>query len=174
MRLRPLTEDDWDTIAVWETDPDVLWFSDGGEVRQWTIDEWKPIYRDISTSADMFLIEHNDIPVGTGWVQAMNLDFILAEHPGRDLRRIDLQLDETVWGRRLGTRAIRLMTRHAFDTGADLVFASGIWDFNERRLRAFGACGYGLWRSIPEPDGSRSSAMVYLVCQRPDPVDREP
>ena len=47
LQLRPLTERDWDTIARWETDPEVLWFSEGDEPREWTIEEWQPIYRDI-------------------------------------------------------------------------------------------------------------------------------
>src|SRR5205814_4790633 len=128
----PLTEDDWCTIAPWETDPEVLWFSEGDDPRPWTIEEWQPIYRNISEAADMFVIEHQRIAVGTGWVQAMNLDFILEEYPGKDLRRIDLQLDKGVWGRGFGTRAIRLMTEHGFATGADAIFAAGIWDFNLR------------------------------------------
>lgn len=169
VRLRPLTEADWDMITVWETDPDVLWFSEGGEPRTWTIDEWKPIYRDISKSAEMFVIEHEAAPVGTGWVQAMNLDFISADYPGLDLRRIDLQLDKGVWGRRIGTRAIRLMTRRAFDTGADRGFVAAIWDFNERSQGAFAASGYVLWRTIPERDGSTGTAMIYLVCHRETP-----
>ena len=168
MRLRPLTESDWDTIAPWETDPDVLWFSEGGELRPWTIDEWKPIYRDISQSAEMFVIEHDGVPVGTSWIQAMNLEFIVEEFPNQDLRRIDLVLDKSVWGRGIGTRAINLMTGRAFDTGAQAVFGASIWDFNERSQRAFRACGYTLWRTITEPPGSRGAASVYLVSRRCD------
>jgi len=73
-----------------------------------------------------------------------------------------------VWGRRIGTRAIRLMTGRAFVTGADLVFAAGIWDFNERSQRAFAACGYLPWRTIPV-ERARGTAMVYLVCERAAP-----
>lgn len=166
VRLRPLTEEDWDTIAPWETDPEVLWFSEGGEPRDWTIEEWKPIYRDISQAAEMFVIEHQATPVGTGWVQQMNLDFILTAFPGVDIRRVDLQLAKHVWGRGIGRSAISLMTGRAFGTGAELVFAAGIWDYNQRSLRAFAACGYLPWRTLAEPEGSRGTSTVYLVCRR--------
>jgi RimJ/RimL family protein N-acetyltransferase len=166
VRLRPLTEDDWATIEPWETDPDVLWFSEGGDPRPWTIDEWKPIYRDISRAAEMFVVERAGTAVGTAWLQVMNLDFVRDALPDRELRRIDLQLDKAVWGHGVGTTVIRLLTDRAFTTGADSVFACGIWDFNERSQRAFVSNGYRHWRTVPVDGSAKGSAEVYLVCER--------
>lgn len=58
------------------------------------------------------------------------------------------------------------MTRRAFETGAELVFAAGIWDYNQRSRRTFAACGYLPWGTLPEREGSRGESTVYLVCGR--------
>ncbi len=37
--LRPFTEDDWSLVAPWNTDPRVLWFSEGGFVEdRWVVE----------------------------------------------------------------------------------------------------------------------------------------
>lgn len=107
VRLRPLSEEDWDTIAPWTPIPKSSGSRRAGRGSRgtWTIEEWKPIYRDISRAAEMFVIEHQATPVGTGWV----LDFILTAHPGMDIRRVDLQIAKQIWGRGIGRSAISLI-----------------------------------------------------------------
>lgn len=163
--LRPLTEDDWDTVAAWNTDPRVLRFSDNGWVEERSLAEVRAIYRGVSQEAEVFVIEHDGLPVGDGWVQEMNLARITTAFPGQRLARVDLQLAHDVWGRRLGTRAIRLLTARAFDRGDDLVFAVDVADFNHRSRRAFLRCGYAPWRRLPSPAGAPTAFVHDLVCR---------
>jgi RimJ/RimL family protein N-acetyltransferase/8-oxo-dGTP pyrophosphatase MutT (NUDIX family) len=170
--LRPLTEDDWQVIAPWNLDPAVLRFSDGPEVTSRTLEEVRAIYRGVShTPADVFVFEVERRPVGDGWVQHMNLDRVLRAFPERVCRRIDLNLDAAWWGRGIGTRAIALLTRHAFDTGADLVFACDIASDNPRSRRAFAANRYVAWRRSGVGAGFH---RFDLVCRRPYFEDRVP
>ena len=164
VRLRPFTEDDWDVVAPWVTDPRVLRFSDFVEER--SLAEIQGIYRGVSRAAELFVIERNGVAVGDGWLQEMNLPRITAAFPGQRTSRIDLQLAHGAWGRGVGSKAIRLMTRHAFDRGDDLVFAVGIGDFNERSRRAFLRCRYVPWRRVPQPDRGPDASGYDLVCRR--------
>jgi RimJ/RimL family protein N-acetyltransferase/8-oxo-dGTP pyrophosphatase MutT (NUDIX family) len=164
--LRPMTEADWDVIAPWNQDPAVLRFSDGPEVTGRTLEEVQAIYRGVSSAADLFVFELDGQPVGDGWVQHMNLGRVLDAFSNRACRRIDLVLDKAWWGRRIGTRAIHLLTRHAFDTRADLVFACDVASDNPRSRRAFLANRYVPWRRWAEPVGGPLAYRQDLVCRR--------
>lgn len=37
--LRPMTEHDWEIVAAWNDDPDVLWFTDNGAVSERSLEE---------------------------------------------------------------------------------------------------------------------------------------
>ncbi len=163
--LRPMTEDDWDTIAAWNNDPAVMWFTDNGAASKRSLKELQAIHRGISRDADLFVFELDDVPVGDGWVQRVNLDRITNAFPDRRLARIDLQLSPTIWGHGVGTRAVRLLTGHAFDRGDDLVFGCDIADFNERSRRAFLRCGYVPWRRVLSPPGEATAFVHDLVCR---------
>src|SRR5262245_33981267 len=72
-----------------------------------------------------------DHPIGECWLQEMNLERILRQHPGRNCRRIDLMIGEKDYrGRGLGTEMIGLLTALAFEQGADMVFGCDIADYN--------------------------------------------
>ena len=165
LRLRPFTEADWELAAAWQGDPRVLWFSEGGFVEDRPLAETQGIYRSVSQAADVFVIERDGVAVGDGWVQEMNVPRITSRFTARRTARVDLQLAHDVWGEGVGTRAIRLMTRHAFDRGYDLVFGVDIADFNERSRRAFLRCGYVPWRRVRQPRGSKSAYVHDLVCR---------
>ena len=49
--LRPMTEDDWDILLKWNSDPDVLYFAEGDEVSVYTLEQTQQIYRGISQNA---------------------------------------------------------------------------------------------------------------------------
>ena len=163
--LRPMTEDDWDVIAPWNTDPRVLWFTDNGAVSQRSLAEVQAIYRGVSQAAEVFVFQLDGVAVGDGWVQAMNLDRIARALPSRQISRVDLQLAHDVWGRGLGTRALRLLTARGFDRGDDLVFGCDIADFNERSRRTFLGCGYVPWRRVASAPGSPTRFVYDMVCR---------
>src|SRR5579884_4223946 len=145
--LRPLRESDWDVLARWNQDPEVLYFSEGDDVSAYTLAEVQAIYRYVSQTALIFMIELDGAPIGECWLQAMNLPRLLRRHPGLDLRRIDLTIGEKpLWGRGFGTEAIRLLVAYAFEhERADAVFGCDIGDYNPRSRRAFEKAGFSLY-----------------------------
>jgi RimJ/RimL family protein N-acetyltransferase len=163
--LRPMTEDDWDILLKWNSDPDVLYFSEGDDVASYSLPEIQGIYRGVSQSAFCFIIELNGEPIGEGWLQQMNIGRILNRYPGRDCRRIDLMIGEKqFWGRGFGTATIRALTRFGFEQqGADLVFACFVADYNPRSLKAFQNAGFEIVNEIKEPPGRKARYVYDLV-----------
>ncbi|MEK7474847.1 MAG: GNAT family N-acetyltransferase [Candidatus Coatesbacteria bacterium] len=163
--LRPLTEGDWDVLYRWNNDPEVLYFSEGDDIRSRTMEETKGLYAQVSESAFMFMIEHGGIPVGECWLQRMNLQRLLDLYRGKLLFRIDLSIGEKgLWGRGIGTRAVRLLTRFGFEErGADMIFGLSIGDYNPRSLRTFRRAGYtlhGMYAQAPGAKGRFESDVV--------------
>src|SRR3972149_2802081 len=140
---RPLTESDWSMLMLWAADPQVLHFSEGDDVTTRSLEETQAIFRHVSQDAFCFLIERNGEPVGDCWLQRLNLERLKERFPGRDSRRIDLELAAHVWGQGIGGAAVRALTRFAFDTErADIVFACDIGDHNPRSRRMFECEGF--------------------------------
>ena len=165
--LRPMNEGDWDVVLKWADDPEVLYFSEGDDIDHRPKEEHQAIYRAVSvTPADMFVFEVNGEPMGDGWLQHMNLGRVWDANPGKECRRVDLELERSWWGKGIGTRAIRLLTAHGFAWGADLVFAVDIAGDNLRSQRAFQANGYELWRRLEQPSGSKVPYRLDFVCRR--------
>ena len=156
--LRPMTEDDWPVLLQWNSDPEVLYFSEGADVQSYTLEQVQAIYRGVSQKAFCFIAEVDQRPVGEGWLQEMNLPHILERHPDKDCRRIDLLIgNKALWGRGLGSEIIALLTTFAFLTEkADMVFGCSIADYNPRSLRAFEKSGYQVVETIQEPDGHKA------------------
>lgn len=103
--LRPMTEEDWSILLQWNSDPEVLYFSEGDDVQAYTLEQIQEIYRGVSQKAFCFIAEVNQQPIGKCWLQEMNLPTILQRHPGQDCRRIDLMIGEkALWGHGLGER----------------------------------------------------------------------
>ncbi len=161
--LRPMTEDDWPLVEAWNADPEVLYFVEGDDVAPRLPDEVRAIYRHVSRTALMFIIEVGGRGVGECWLQDLNLPRLLERLPGQDVRRIDLMIgDRSQWNRGYGTRAIRLLTRLGFEQGADAIFGCDIADYNPRSRAAFENAGYSVYevRADPGPKGRRRSYDV--------------
>ncbi len=165
--LRPMTERDWDLLAKWNSDPEVLWFSEGDDVGLYSLEEVQAIYRGVSQTAFCFIIEVDGRPIGECWLQEMNIDRILSKYPGRDCRRVDLVIGEKdQWGRGYGTDAIRTLTRFGFEEeGADMLFGL-VSDYNLRSRRAFEKAGYFEDARIEEPPGGKAQWSYDLVRTR--------
>jgi RimJ/RimL family protein N-acetyltransferase len=166
--LRPMTEGDWDTLLKWNSDPEVLYFSEGDDVTSYSLEDIQGIYRGVSQSAFCFVIELDGRPIGECWLQRMNLKRILDKYPGKDCRRIDLSIGEKdLWGHGLGTDAIRTLTRFGFEKeGADLIFGCEIADYNPRSRRAFEKVGYKLDAEIELPVGRKAQCEYDVVMSR--------
>lgn len=62
--LQPLTEDDWGLLLRWNSDPKVLYFTEGDDVSSYNLDQIHEIYQGVSQTAFCFIIKVNGIPVG--------------------------------------------------------------------------------------------------------------
>jgi RimJ/RimL family protein N-acetyltransferase len=150
--LRPMTEEDWALLLAWNNDPEVLYFSDGDDVSGRSLDKVQRIYRSVARTALTFVIEVDGRPIG------------------EDLRRVDLAIGEkALWGHGYGTRAIRLLTRLAFEQGADAVFAVDVADYNVRSRRAFERVGYRVDGVVDVPQPAKGRHVYDLVRRRSDP-----
>jgi RimJ/RimL family protein N-acetyltransferase len=168
--MRPMTEADWPVLLNWNTNPQVLWFTEGDDVRTRTLDEVQRIYRGVSQHALCFVAELDGTPIGEGWLQAMNLPRILQNYPGRDVRRIDLAIGEAhLWGQGLGTEMLRLLVALGFEReGCDVLFGVDVGGHNPRSRPAFEKAGFRGLRTVPAP-GSAKAAFTYdLLLTRED------
>lgn len=165
--LRPMTEDDWGLLHKWNSDPEVLYFSEGRDVNSYTLEETQGIYRSVSQNAFCFIIEFDGMPIGEGWLQRMNLERILERFPGLDCRRIDLEIGEKeFWNRGIGTRVIRMLTEFGFKREhADAIFGL-VGGHNPRSRRAFEKNGYVLHQEVPDPEGAKARVSWDLMIAR--------
>lgn len=168
VRLRPMTEDDWAYLEMWNSDPEVLYFSEGDDIKSWSPDEVRTIYRTVSQHAFCFIIEYQARPVGECWLEEMNLEEIKAKYPGQDVRRIDIMIGEkNCWGMGIGSTAIRLLTEFAFvNQDVDVIYNPGIADYNTRSIKAFQKTGFEVVRKIKCRPGSKADYVYDLVLTR--------
>ena len=167
VHLRPMTENDWAAVAVWETDPEVLYWADTDPVTSRTLEEVKGIFRTVSQTAYCFVIEFEGKSIGDCWLQAMNVKRITKKYPKNDCRRVDLVIGEKgLWGKGLGTDVIRTLTKFAFEhEKADMVFGV-VGDYNHRSQRAFKKAGYQQVMKLKESKGSRAKYCLALAVDR--------
>lgn len=156
--LRPMTEDDWDVLLKWNSDPEVLYFSEGSDITSWELEPMQEMYREVSQTAFCFIVELEGRPIGECWLQRMNIARILDKYPGKDCWRIDLMIGgKALWGRGLGTDVIRTLTRFGFEEEhADMIFGCFIADYNPRSLRAFQRVGYEIDAKIEQRPGEKA------------------
>lgn len=168
LRLRPMTEADWDILLEWNSDPEVLYFSEGGDVTSWTLQQIQDILRGVSQNAYVFIAELNGQPIGECWLQQMNITRVLEKHPRLDLRRIDLMIGrKELWGRGWGTKIIELLTRFGFEREqADAIFGLGVADYNPRSRRAFEKNGYVVDETLDLPAGRKARQEYDMMLTR--------
>ena len=173
--LRPLTEDDWTLLAAWNSDPEVLWYSEGDDVKSYSLEDVQDIYRTTSKAAYCFVMEVDDVPIGECWLQNMNLQRYVGKFPGKDCRRIDLMIGEkTYWGRGYGTEAIACLTTFGFDREqADLILGCGIAEYNPRSLRAFQRNGYRIHAKTARPAGSKAQFEIDVVLTKNEYIEAD-
>lgn len=166
--MRPMTEDDWSILEKWNSDPEVLYFSEGDDVSAYSPEMVKRIYRGVCANAFCFIIEADDKPVGECWLQRMNLELILEKHPDQDCRRIDLMIGEKdYWGKGIGSEVIRLLTEFGFTKEkADLIFACHIADYNQVSLRVFKRLGYEVYLQKKAEPGRKYEFQYFLCLSR--------
>ncbi len=168
LSLRPMTEGDWDVLLAWNNDPDVLYYSEGGNITSWSLPDMQEMYRGVSQQAFVFMAELHGRPIAECWLQRMNLERVTSRYPVLDVRRIDLTIGEKErWGKGWGTRIIRLLTRFAFERcGVDLLYEPEIADYNPRSRRALEKNGFTVDQVIPQPEGLKARVGYDMILTR--------
>ncbi len=168
--LRPMTENDWDFLLKWNNDPDVLFYSEGDDVKGYTLEMVKKIYRSVSQNAYCFIIEVNGQPIGDCWLQHMNLERIMKKYPDADCRRIDILIGEKEWwGQGIGTEAIRVLTTFGFvKEKADLIWGCDIKNYNKRSIKAFQKVGYRIAAKRKNTSNEKGEYIYDLVIAKED------
>jgi RimJ/RimL family protein N-acetyltransferase len=163
--LRPLTEDDWDLLFLWNNDPEVLYYAEEDDITSYTLEGIKTLYCSVCARAYCFIIEVDRVPIGEGWLQEMNLERVLETYPGLDVRRIDLAIfEKAYWGQGIGTTIIHLLAVFGFtQQNIDLIYEPGIADYNLRSLKAFQNVGFEITAKIPGEPGRKANALYELV-----------
>lgn len=173
--LRPMTENDWDILLKWNSDPEVLYYSDGRDIDAYIMEDMQDIYRGVShTPAYCFVVEIDGKPIGECWLQKMNLDKYLNGYPGLDLRRIDLMIGEKdLWGKGIGTLMIGMLTKFGFENeNADMIFGCDIGGYNPRSRRAFEKNGYELYQVIQQENDSKADVCWDMMITRSEYFNR--
>ena len=90
--LHPLCDNHLPLLYKWGADPEVVYWSDGGNVEVFDAEDVKNIISHISHNGLCFLAEVNANPIGNFWIQNINIPEVSALYPGLDVRRIDMEI----------------------------------------------------------------------------------
>jgi len=167
--LRPLTDAHLPLLYRWNADPEVLYWTEGGEdiVRSYDEDTVNDIYGGVSRSAHCFLVEVDGVPVGECWLQCMNLDSVAAMYPGLDVRRIDMAIGEKeYWGRGIGTAFVGLLVEFAFSVERVDVLHCFADDYNVRSVRVWLKNGFRLVRAEELPQPQKGKWQYHFALTR--------
>ena len=154
--LRPLCDDHLPLLYRWNSDPEVLYWTEGVDDPDlsYSPEVVHRIYGGISHQGNLcFAIEADGQFIGECWLQQMNLPQVSALHPAdTDVRRIDMCIGEkSLWGRGIGTIAMALLVEFAFSQeGVDVLHCIND-DYNIRSRRMMEKNGFTLIQSIPLP-----------------------
>ncbi len=165
--LRPFAGADLPRARGWWNDKKMSYYSDDNPPHDYSPDEIAGIYATLSRDALVFVIEHEGKPVGDCWLQRMNIERVIGEFPGKDIRRIDIQIEPAFWGKGLGTEAIGLLAGLAFGReGAGILFEAEIGNHNPRSLKAFARCGFTVHAERGPWHDGRASLSYDLILTR--------
>lgn len=152
--LRPLSDEYLPFLYKWNSDPDVLYWTEGGLNLSYDAALVEQIYGGVSQNAHCFLVETDGIPIGECWLQKMNLEKVKVMYPeGFDVRRIDMMIGEkNYWNKGLGTEFVRMLVDFAFYGEHVDVLHCICEDCNVRSCRVWEKNGFTkvLEESLPE------------------------
>lgn len=144
--LRPFTLDDLEMAFKWNNDPLVL-EAEGEPEHTW--EEVVEVYEYLSNNGFLFIIEAIDLPEPEPIGEICLLYDDDYERLGVEDKNELVYCIPTLigkpqyWGRGYGKDAIKTVLKFAFEVmGADKIFATDIFSFNERSIRLFNSLGF--------------------------------
>ena len=169
--MRPLSDEHLPFLYKWSADPEVLYWTEGGEdvERSYGAETVHAIYGGVSQEALCFLIEVNGEAVGECWLQKMNLAHVKAMYSETaDVRRIDMAIGEkSMWGKGIGTAVISMLVDYAFNGEYVEILHCFNEDYNPRARRVWEKLGFSLILSedLPQPQKGKLQHHFRLTRQ---------
>jgi len=145
LTLKPLTDGHLPLLYRWCADAEVMkWADEGGAI--FDEEEVRVLYGRASRAGHCFLIEADGVPAGECWLQRMDASFVRSMYPaGVDVRRIDICIGEKAyWGRGIGTAAVKLLIKFAFEREQTDVIHCLCAEDNAASCRLWEKCGFSL------------------------------
>jgi len=175
IKLRPMLEDDFNIMIKWNSDLEVLYYSEGDDVQEpHSVDDIKDIYK-TAPNAFCFIIEYENKPIGECWVQKNNHQYLIDEYPDADSRRIDIVIGEKeYWGKGIGTICVRLLTQFGFEIEkADMIFYIPM-DYNVRSCKTAERVGYKLLSKTEVKDNPKTKFELNYGMTKEDYFSMNP
>ena len=154
--LKSLSDKHLPYLYKWNSDPEVLYWTEGEDIEAYPPEVVHQIYGSISQNNPCFIVEVNGEIIGECWLQKMNLPDVQAMYPpNTDLRRIDMCIGEkSFWGKGLGTVFVGMLVDYAFCTEQVDVLHCFCEDYNVRSSRVWEKLGFrlALTEELPQPN----------------------
>ena len=173
--LHPLTDAHLPYLYKWSSDPEVLYWTEGGKdiVRSYDKNTVNEIYGGVSESGHCFLVSINDAPIGECWLQRMNIQEIKIQYPSMDVRRIDMAIGEKqFWGKGIGTHFVGMLVEFAFRVEKVDLLHCFAEDYNQRSLKVWLKNGFRLVRSDKLPQPQKGKWQHHFELWRADYENR--
>lgn len=144
--LRPLSDEHLPYLYKWNSDPEVLYWTEGDDVKGYPIEVVHQIYGGISQNNLCFAIEVNGEIIGECWLQKMNLSYVKdIYNSSDDIRRIDMMIGEkNYWGKGIGTIFVGMLVKYAFECEHVDVLHCLCEDYNSRSNSVWEKNGFTL------------------------------
>ena len=153
--LCPLSDEHLPYLYKWNSDSEVLYWTEGEDIESYPPEIVHQIYGGISQNNLCFALKVNDEIIGECWLQKMNLPDVKKMHADdADLRRIDMSIGEkSYWGHGIGTLFIGMLVKYAFECEHVDVLHCFCEDYNIRSRRVWEKNGFQLVfaEEIPQP-----------------------
>jgi len=165
--LRPLCDEDLPLLYKWGADPEVVYWSDTGNVNDFDEEMTRDIYGSVSQNGLCFIAEVNSQPIGNFWIQKMNIPEVSALYPNLDVRRIEAEIGEkNYWGRGIGSVIMRMLIKHTFCSERADVLHCIAADYNLRSQRLLLKHGFVLCSEDTVEDSLRAKKEYHYRLTR--------
>lgn len=153
--LCPLSDEHLPYLYKWNSDSEVLYWTEGEDIESYPPEVVHQIYGGISQNNLCFALKVNDEIIGECWLQKMNLPNVKKMYAAdADVRRIDMSIGEkSYWGHGIGNLFIGMLVKYAFECEHVDVLHCFCEDYNIRSRRVWEKNGFQLvfTEEIPQP-----------------------
>ena len=175
--LYPLSDEHLPYLYKWNADPEVLYWTEGGEdiVRSYSSETVHQIFGGISKDNLCFAVGVNGDIIGECWLQKMNLPDVKRMYAdGSDIRRIDMAIGEKeYWGKGIGTLFVGMIVEYAFNIEKVDVLHCFSEDYNVRSRRVWEKNGFSLVLAENLPQGQKGTLQYHWRLTRDEYYDQK-